>query len=225
MKLPQTAVMVLRAPLTLPFGLPGFAWIPSFGDDGSPLGGPGDTRRTKGLLQTRALLCRLVLALTTSGWQQERIHLMGFSQGAVVATDLAFRHTLPGRFGAVVALSSCLLEEDALATGIGKSAEASLSEHALQTPLLVTHGTTDGRIPLAVAQRHAESLRALGVEVEWRVYDKGHEMVRGPVEGRDLFAFIAKHLYLRDRGLEALEEQGELIEIAPGSAELTRVDD
>jgi predicted esterase len=223
-KLPQTAVMVLRAPLTLPFDLPGFAWFPSFGDDGSPLGGPGDTRRTVGLARTRALLCRLVTALTVAGWPLERIHLMGFSQGAVVATDLALRHALPGRFGSVVALSGCLLEEDDLAIE-HDTPEIPFNPRALQTPLLVTHGTTDPRAPLGVAQRHAESLRMLGLGVEWRTYDKGHEMLRGPAEGRDLFAFLAQHLHLRDRGLEALEAQGELLEIAPGSASLTRVEE
>ena len=141
-------------------------------------------------------------------------------QGGVAATDLALHHDLPGRFGGVVAVSSCLLEEHAESAGRDPR---SLSPGAKSTPWLVTHGTNDPRVPVAVAERLSQGLRDKGVEVTWRTYAKGHEMMRDRDEAKDIFGFLAKHLFLRDLGLERQVEQGEILEIAQGKATLERV--
>ena len=60
-------------------------------------------------------------------WRLRDIFLMGFSQGAIVAVDVALKTS--ARLGGVVAISSTALPEDMLQSVVGYEA-----------PILGTHG-------------------------------------------------------------------------------------
>jgi phospholipase/carboxylesterase len=91
---------------------------------------------------------------------------IGFSQGGVMAYDLALR--APGSFGGVAALSSWLPEP--LAEDLPKS-----PDHE-GFPVLVLHGTQDPMLDVEKARTSRELLRPLGVAMTYREFEMGHEI-------------------------------------------------
>jgi predicted esterase len=121
--------------------------------------------------------------------------------------------------GGVVAISSTLLEEEALAAPLNSGHSG---RPPRQTPILVTHGRRDGMVPVEQARRHLVLLRsrygdnkeAANTLVRWKEYEgKGHDMIKSKEEMQDVMAFLAEHLRLRS---VALEQRDDLIEISPG---------
>lgn len=109
----------------------------------------------------------------------ERIVVMGFSQGGVMAYDLALGR--PERFKALVALSSWL--PDAVLQGLGPDpARAAL-------PALLIHGTRDPMIAIDNARKAKSALESLGLHVAWGEYEMGHEI--NPQSARDLLGWLA----------------------------------
>jgi phospholipase/carboxylesterase len=90
--------------------------------------------------------------------------LLGFSQGGVMAYDLALRE--PGRFTGLVALSSWLPDD---------LVPAKLPEHE-SLPTLVVHGTEDPMIPVDRARESRAALTRLGVNLTYREYEMAHEI-------------------------------------------------
>lgn len=108
-----------------------------------------------------------------------RITVLGFSQGGVMAYDLALGR--PDRFKGLVALSSWL--PDAVVQGLSPDpARASL-------PTLLMHGTRDPMIAIDNARRAREKLEAMGMQVAWGEYEMGHEI--NPQAARDLLGWLA----------------------------------
>ncbi len=107
-----------------------------------------------------------------------RIVVMGFSQGGVMAYDLALGR--PDRFKALVALSSWLPE--AVVRGLAPNpARAAL-------PALLIHGTRDPMIAIDNARNAKAQLEALGIQVAWGEYEMGHEI--NPAAARDLLGWL-----------------------------------
>ena len=104
--------------------------------------------------------------------------LLGFSQGGVMAYDLALRE--PGRWAGLVALSSWLPEP--LAQAIPKR-----PEHE-NFPVFVCHGTEDPMIGVGRAQESRETLLRFGVGLTYREYPMGHEI--RPEALRDLVEWL-----------------------------------
>lgn len=109
---------------------------------------------------------------------RRKLVVMGFSQGGVMAYNLALRH--PERFAALVALSTWFPEE---------LADYATNREALaQMPTLVQHGRADDMIEISRARESVERLRALKLPLAYREYDCAHEIT---VEGiRDLSKFL-----------------------------------
>lgn len=102
--LPQTSTLSLSGPIHIPETNGGRAWFTSF-DENWELIKPnrGEMRRLDSLRQTRKKLVRLLDNLESKcGWNRERIHLLGFSQGGTVALDLALNLCGANRLGGVV---------------------------------------------------------------------------------------------------------------------------
>jgi phospholipase/carboxylesterase len=91
---------------------------------------------------------------------------MGFSQGGVMAYDLALRD--PGRFAGVGALSSWLPE--LLAQDLPKNPALA------GFPVLIVHGTEDSSLGVEKARESRELLRPLGVTLTYREFEMGHEI-------------------------------------------------
>lgn len=109
---------------------------------------------------------------------RRKLVVMGFSQGGVMAYNLAVRH--PERFAALAALSTWFPEE--------------LAEHAgnrdalAQLPTMVQHGRADDMIDIGKARQSVERLRALKLPLTYREYDCAHEITVDAI--RDLSTFL-----------------------------------
>lgn len=126
-------------------------------------------------------------------------------QGAVVAVRVALGLG-DKRLGGVVAVSDSLLEEEVLAFPA--------VSRMRQAPMLITHGRRDSMVGIGDARRHLAHLRAYYQNkelVQWREYDKGHEMIKSKEEMQDVMAFFSDHLVLRS---VALEQRDDLVEVS-----------
>ncbi|MFC7018903.1 MULTISPECIES: alpha/beta hydrolase [Haloarcula] len=100
-----------------------------------------------------------------AGIDPERVMLLGFSQGACLASEFVARN--PRRYGALVVLSGGL---------IGESVDPDDYEGDLEgTPVFVGCSDVDPHIPLERVQVTTEVFERLGVDVDERIYEgMGH---------------------------------------------------
>jgi phospholipase/carboxylesterase len=96
----------------------------------------------------------------------QKIVPMGFSQGGVMAFDLALRD--PGRYAGVGVLSSWFPE--LLAEDLPK-----VPGHE-GFPVLIVHGTEDSMLEVEKARESRELLRPFGVTLTYREFEMGHEI-------------------------------------------------
>jgi len=114
-----------------------------------------------------------IAAANDAGIPTENVTLLGFSQGACLATEYAARN--PRRFGGVVALSGGLIGE-AIDTA---DYEGDLEE----TPAFVGCSDVDPYIPVERVHVTAEVLEGLGADLEKRIYEgMGHGVNEDEVE-------------------------------------------
>ncbi len=156
----EALVLCPQGPVALQVGpgMLGYGWFPI------ALGQPPDPAAfAKGAAALRAFLDA---ALERYPVDRRKLVLLGFSQGGVMAYDLALRE--PERFAGLVALSSWL--PDALAEAVGRQ-----PGHA-ELPTLVVHGTRDPMIPIERGRSSRDRLLALGVPTAYREYEMEHEI-------------------------------------------------
>jgi phospholipase/carboxylesterase len=111
----------------------------------------------------------------------DRVALLGFSQGGVMAYGQALRPRV--RLAAVAALSTWF------APGLIETAGAPRLDGL---PVLVQHGANDELIQVSRGRESVERLRELGADVTYREYPMGHE-ISGP-SLRDLVGFLDSRL-------------------------------
>jgi phospholipase/carboxylesterase len=104
-------------------------------------------------------------AVTRYPVDRERLAVLGFSQGGVIAYALALSD--PRRFRALIALSSWLSDE--LRQSLPDVGRSGLKAW-------VQHGTRDEIIMVGRGRRSVATLEELGVNVTYREYDMGHEV-------------------------------------------------
>jgi phospholipase/carboxylesterase len=90
--------------------------------------------------------------------------LGGFSQGAMVAAQVAFRSDEPLR--ALVLLSGTLVNEASWRPGF-------VRRKGLR--VFMAHGRSDPTLSFEVAERMQKEMKAAGIEVTWFPFDGGHE--------------------------------------------------
>lgn len=114
----------------------------------------------------------------------ERVVLLGFSQGGMLAYRLALGE--PGRFAGLAALSTSFGADQAAALGPAEGRGA--------LPVLVQHGRDDPTISVERARESVEQLRALGVSPEYHEYAMGHAI--GQESATDLSRWLERVLKL-----------------------------
>ncbi|MCH8890349.1 MAG: dienelactone hydrolase family protein [Myxococcales bacterium] len=139
-------------------GQVGYGWFPL--KDGGPTD-PAEVR--KGIDALQGFIDE---ALAVHPVDRRKIVILGFSQGGVMAYDLALRD--PAAYAGLVALSSWL--PDPMAESIPANPELA----NLQT--LVIHGTQDPMISVDLARESRDALAKLGVPASYREYEMGHEI-------------------------------------------------
>lgn len=94
------------------------------------------------------------------------VHLLGFSQGAMMALSLALTH--PEKVAGFVAMSGRLLPQ--------VQASARPPGELARLEGLVVHGTLDPVVPVAYGRETRDLLDKLGVRHEYREYRMGHQV-------------------------------------------------
>jgi phospholipase/carboxylesterase len=119
---------------------------------------------TPGVQRSRKLLFELLDDLRAKGFPVEQITLGGFSQGCLMAVEVALRY--PHRFAGVVGISGWVCEPAKILK--------ELSPVALQQRLLMTHGVSDPIVPIEKVRTQIPLLKAAGIKVEWLEFPKAH---------------------------------------------------
>ena len=171
-----------EAPLSIPWG--GRAWWHLDLERIAALQRRGDQRALAdetpdGLAEARAALEATLAALESErGVARERLIVGGFSQGAMVTTEVALHAERP--FAGLAVISGNLLSRDRWAEAARRSGP---SLHAF-----LAHGTQDPVLPF----RGAEALRGLlegaGASVTWVAHGGQHEIPPPVVAGLGAFA-------------------------------------
>ena len=133
-----------------------------------PGDGLPDLSRTApaGLAESNRLVRTLMAELATAGgYQRERQMLAGYSQGGMVAADIAFTTDEP--LEALVLLSTTIVNEPAWRAGL-------LRRRGLR--VFISHGRGDAMLPFDLADRLQRAMRDAGLQVTWYPFEGGHEM-------------------------------------------------
>ncbi len=117
-----------------------------------------------GVARSRLLLDHLFDELAGQGFPPEQIVLFGFSQGCLLTLEWGGRtaRTLAGCIGI-----SGYCPDAATVAG-------ELSDAAKARPWLVTHGRQDEVLPYADTVAQVQTLKAAGLPLDFRTYDKTH---------------------------------------------------
>jgi phospholipase/carboxylesterase len=141
-------------------GMQGYSWFPLV---------PGQPPDVEAFEAAAEALRRFIdLALERYPIDPARVVVAGFSQGGIMAYELALRD--PERYAGLAALSSWFPEP--LAERLPKS-----PGHE-GFPVLVVHGTRDPAIPVERAREAREALRTYDVALMYREFDMAHEIHR-----------------------------------------------
>jgi phospholipase/carboxylesterase len=112
-------------------------------------------------------MLKLFGELEAQGVAPADTYLFGFSQGCLVAVDAGLRHEKI--LGGICGVSGYLAFEE-------EYPEA-LSPAALRQGFLVTHGLRDPVVPFEPAARQFQRLQKLGLQIDFRPYDKDHTIL------------------------------------------------
>ena len=130
----------------------GFSWY-EFGGDPEP-----------GIVRSRKLLFELLDEQRRNGFPSEQTIVSGFSQGCLMTWEAGLRY--PHRLADLVGISGYAHDE--------KGALNELSPVAREQRFLITHGTMDPMVPFDAVKQQVAVLKAAGLNIDWREFDKGH---------------------------------------------------
>ncbi len=117
------------------------------------------------LTSALSAVAAVLAQIQAAGISPERTLLLGFSQGACLATEFAAKNS--GRYGGVVGLSGGLIGPEGTPRDYAGSLEG--------TPVFLGCSDIDPHIPLARVHESAEVFRRMGATVDERIYPRmGH---------------------------------------------------
>lgn len=135
----------------------------------------------EGLVAARERVSALLDAVTHDlAAPSERVVLGGFSQGAMLACDVALHDPRP--LAGLVLMSGTVVAEREWAPRY--AARKGL-------PVIMSHGRADPLLPFSVAERWRDDLRAAGLDVAWHPFGGGHGIADGLLDA--LGPFIEQH--------------------------------
>ncbi len=102
-----------------------------------------------------------------SGIPAEKIFVIGFSQGAVMALDVGLR--FPKRLACIAALSGFLAGPETL--------QDEKSAASLSVPILLLHGTADQVVKVDGSRRAYNTLSDIGYDVQIKEYEMAHQII------------------------------------------------
>ena len=147
MRLPWLNYLLVNAPDSY-FG--GFSWY-DFAGDAAP-----------GIARSRTMLFELLDHYRSKGFPTEGTFVSGFSQGCLMTWEAGLKY--PHRFAGLVGISGYAFQHERI----------ELSPVAREQRFLITHGRFDQLIPFADVKEQIRFLKGLGLQIEWREFDKAH---------------------------------------------------
>jgi phospholipase/carboxylesterase len=127
---------------------------------------PGGATDLPGLKKSVAQIHDLIQNEIDNGVPPQRILLAGFSQGGVLAFQVALHYPKP--LAGILALSTFLANAEALGTDRA-AVNAGIS-------ILICHGQQDTVLPMTLGKSALSALKDAGYRVEWREYPMAHEV-------------------------------------------------
>lgn len=121
-----------------------------------------------GMRESARAVAALIEREKAGGIASSQIVLAGFSQGGVIALEVATRY--PDRLGGVIALSSYVAMPD------------QVSEAGQPLSIFMGHGTQDPIVPFALGVRSRRLLESKGYIVEWHEYAMPHSVCAEEIE-------------------------------------------
>lgn len=135
--------------------------------------------RPPGMAAARARTSALLRAVERElGAPPERTVIAGFSQGAMLACDLALRAERP--YAALGVLSGTLLSEQDWTPRMARHRDM---------PVFVSHGRGDPFLPYPMAERLVDRFTDAGHPVRWYGHGAGHVMTPGTAEAFSAFVY------------------------------------
>jgi phospholipase/carboxylesterase len=119
------------------------------------------------LTQSKESLTDWLKSLESStGVPLSRTILCGFSQGGAMTLDVGLNLPLAG----LVVLSGYL--HPITQPSVGEARR----RHRAFPPVLIVHGRFDSTVPISAAQKARDTLKAMGVAVQYQEFDMAHEI-------------------------------------------------
>jgi predicted esterase len=118
------------------------------------------SRNEPALSSALAVIARLVAQLVADGVTSDRVVIMGFSQGACLASEFSARHAQ--RYGGIAVFSGGLIGAAATPRDYAGSLDG--------TPVFIGCSDVDPHIPLDRVHETADVFRRLGAHVDERIY-------------------------------------------------------
>jgi phospholipase/carboxylesterase len=171
LKIPGLHYLLVNAPDRY---FTGYSWFDIYGKEAD---------MKKGITRSRDLLNGVLEELEAQGWVPEHVGVLGFSQGCLMAIDLACRY--PKKLGAIVGISGYV--------GTLEEYPEKFSPVARTQKIMVTHGTMDQVLPFDQTAAQIKALQGMGLQIEWRKYDKEHTVDQRR-EMEDIRVFLKRHL-------------------------------
>lgn len=110
------------------------------------------------------------------GSSPNHLILGGFSQGAMIASEIGFKTDEP--IQALVLLSGTTVDEVAWVKGM--AARRNL-------PVFISHGRNDNILSFDIAKRYQQEMRDAGLKVTWIPFEGGHEIPMEVVDALNTF--------------------------------------
>lgn len=123
--------------------------------------------------KTRVGIHQLLADVRSNGFSPKNIFLIGFSQGASLAMEIALR--LPFAIGGIVPIAGFIKFRNTLSNEATKESKA--------TPVLLLHGSQDEIIHVIASEKAHDFFKERGNPVYFKRYDGGHKIPKrtGPI--------------------------------------------
>ncbi|KAJ3227228.1 hypothetical protein HK099_002921 [Clydaea vesicula] len=204
LKLPQTALASLSAPLQVPF-FEGYAWYDSFDLNTGEMKIPSENEVTTLRKKLLSFIEKEFLnnPTKTKNFKPEMIFLLGFGQGGQVLLDFGLAITKELKLGGIINIG-----------GFRCNIPSFNSSNSISTPILTTLGLLDQEMlnEKEKTVNNFKNVQAFNKEnfLFSLISDKGLEMPKSEQEMRIIMEFLGKHLFIRNLKLESMAD---LIEI------------
>jgi phospholipase/carboxylesterase len=136
----------------------------------------------EGVIDSSQRVEQLIRDEMASGIKSNKIMLIGFSQGGVIALHLGTRFTQP--LAGIVALSTYMCAPQTL--------QQEKSTANQDTPVFFAHGQQDEMVPMFLGNAAYQTMKQNGYNVEWKEYMMQHNVCLPEIV--DISAFIQAQL-------------------------------